>query len=72
MSNREPETCPDCKRWASMSYTSDRSGNVRRYKCSNCGSVFVATLKGLPLASCVGDSGRKDRNEFDWVRVWKG
>jgi hypothetical protein len=72
MSYREPETCPDCKRWASMSYTSDRSGNVRRYKCSHCGAVFLATLKGLPLESCIGDKGQRSSDKFDWVRVWKG
>jgi DNA-directed RNA polymerase subunit RPC12/RpoP len=62
---------PKCKKCGKgpMSYTSDRTGNVRRYRCPACGSVWLATLKGMMSASVMGEPKGIQDNDVEWVRV---
>jgi hypothetical protein len=70
MAGKWPPECPDCGSSWGMRYTSDRTGNARRYACS-CGAVFLATLKGMPSGSALADLGAVRQNEMTWTRVRK-
>ncbi len=62
--------CPKCGKYP-MCYTTDRSGNVRRYRCDYCAGVWIATLKDIPSKTAMFDSKVVSPNVFDWVRVLK-
>ena len=59
--------CPECDdNW--MRYTSDRSGNVRRYVCK-CGVKWLATFKGLKCGSVMSEPKNCDMEDFHWVKI---
>ena len=61
--------CPECgNNW--MRYTTDRSGNVRRYVCS-CGVKWLATLKGLPCGSAISEPKNCGMDNFHWVKIFE-
>jgi len=60
--------CPECDGF-DFRYKSDRSGNVRRYSCSNCGSIFIATIKGLPSDTVFSEKMNLSMQDLEWVKV---
>ena len=65
-----PPECPGCGSPWGLKYTSDRTGNARRYVCS-CGAVFLATLKGLPSGSAMAEPKNVRQCDMTWTRVRK-
>ena len=65
-----PIQCPKCRN-LNFNYTSDCSGNVRRYECKRCGGVWLATVKGMPLGSAMSERRNLDSRDLEWVRVLK-
>jgi hypothetical protein len=64
-----PVRCPNCESMFTFVYVSDRTGNVRRYRCRKCGDVFLATWKGKPLTSCMHEPRNTKMGDWDWARV---
>ena len=63
-----PIKCPDCDSY-SFYYRSDRTGNVRRYECKDCGSVYIATLKGMPSKSVISEPKNMNSDALYWEKV---
>ena len=63
-----PITCPECDSW-SFVYRSDKSGNVRRYRCKDCGVVYIATIKGMKSGSVISEPKNMKRSELYWEKV---
>jgi len=61
-------SCLNCGAFG-MRYTSDRSGNVRRYVCYKCDAKFLATIKGLRSGSAVGEPRHLEPEDFHWVKI---
>lgn len=70
MAGKWPPECPDCGSAWGMSYTSDRTGNARKYSC-RCGALFVAILRGLPSKSAVTEPKNVRQCDMVWTRMWK-
>lgn len=65
-----PIQCPGCHN-LHFSYTSDSSGNVRRYECKKCGGVWLATVRGMPSGSAMSEPQNLNSKDLEWVRVLK-
>ncbi len=65
-----PIVCPKCGSWEFV-YKSDRTGNVRRYRCKSCGIEYVATVKGLSSTSAVSEPKNLDSKDLYWQEVRK-
>ena len=63
-----PLRCPDCKSW-SFYFKTDRSGNLRRYRCGKCGSLWMGTIRGLPLTTAMGEPKNLVAKDMDWIRI---
>jgi DNA-directed RNA polymerase subunit M/transcription elongation factor TFIIS len=62
-------TCPDCN--AIITFKSDRTGNVRRYRCKVCDGEWIATVKGLKSKSAMSEPKNLGRDDMYWQRVLK-
>lgn len=60
--------CLNCN-YFDLSYTSDRTGNIRHYRCPNCDSKWIAAWRGDPLVSVFGEPQQSKRNEWAWVNA---
>ncbi len=60
--------CRECG-GSDFPYKSDRSGNVRRYHCKDCGAVFIATIKGLKSGSAVSEPHNLKDEDLHWAKV---
>ena len=60
--------CLECASWR-FRFKSDRTGNVRRYVCGDCGAVYIGTIKGLPCGSVISEPKNLSPDDLDWVRV---
>ena len=65
-----PIRCPKCHS-LDFNYTSDSSGNVRRYRCRGCDGVWLATVRGMPSGSAIGERQNLSSEDLEWVRVLK-
>lgn len=65
-----PIRCPACRSF-DFGYSSDRSGNVRRYVCKSCGGGWLATLKGMSSGSAMCEPKNMDSKNLEWVRILK-
>jgi len=65
-----PIKCHECGS-SNFPYRSDRSGNVRRYNCKDCGAVFIATIKGLVSDSAVSEPHNLKDEALHWAKVVK-
>jgi len=63
-----PIHCPDCDSYR-FTYRSDRSGNVRRYGCKECGAVYVATIKDMRSKSAVSEPTNLNSEDLYWEKV---
>jgi len=67
-----PVRCPACEGTFAFRYVSDRTGNVRRYRCHKCGVGFLATWKGKPIRSCLAEPRNTSMEKWDWARIVEG
>ena len=67
-----PVRCPACEHSFTFRYVSDRSGNVRRYKCYKCGARFLAAWKGEPIRSLFKEPRNTSMEQWDWARIVEG
>lgn len=63
-----PIKCPDCDS-IEFNYRSDRSGNVRRYECKSCGSVYLATIKDMRSKSAMSEPKNLSSEGLFWEKV---
>lgn len=63
--------CPACKCWLWLTYTSDRTGNIRYCTCTNrgCDSKWLAVWKGKPMKSCIGEPKHTKASDWSFVRA---
>jgi len=61
--------CPACRKL--ISFTSDVTGNVRRYHCKACGGTWIVTLKGMPSSSVMAEPQNVQKKDMEWVKVLK-
>lgn len=63
-----PVRCPDCDSWR-FYFVSEPTGNIRRYTCKECGSVFLATWKHQPVGSVFSEPKNTSMEDWDWAKV---
>ena len=61
-----PIRCPGCESLA-FTFTSENTGNVRRYRCSKCEGKWVARWKGKPIRSVLGEPTNTKMEDWDWM-----
>jgi len=66
-----PIKCPNCDE-SYIPYRSDRTGNVRRYHCKECGAVYIATVKGMKSESVMSEPRNLSMEDLHWTRVLTG
>jgi len=66
-----PIACPDCGKggWGGFTYVSDRSGNVRKYKCDECGAVYIATIKDMRSTGVGSEPKNMNSDELYWEKI---
>jgi len=64
-----PVSCPSCGDWISFLYVTERSGNIRRYRCRKCGDMYLATWKGAKITSCLSEPQSTRMEDWSWARV---
>jgi len=63
-----PIRCPSCDSWGFV-YTSESTGNIRRYRCLKCNDMYLATWKGTRITSVMNEPQNTRMEQWDWARI---
>jgi hypothetical protein len=63
-----PIRCPNCGSW-SFFYTSENTGNIRRYRCKDCNDMYLAAWKGPRITSVMGEPQNTRMEQWEWARI---
>jgi hypothetical protein len=64
-----PVRCPECSTTFLFTYKSDRTGNIRCYRCQKCGEKYVALWRHEPIESCLCEPTNTKMEDWEWHRV---